>query len=175
MVFPYLSTTPPENAGIHSGVRQLTGSMGRYTPPWFSPSRPGCPGTEVSSCCGGSRLYAGSCPALTGRLPLGSLGSSWRSPLMWLLVTGLYLKNVYSVVKEHLARRPRNNSVVTGNSLFEKGLFYRDARRPVLPKNRPLYDPFDHFRLFMTSERIIWASESCFWICKVSKDRPVSR
>ena len=123
MVFPYLSTTPPEKAGILSGVRQLTDSMGRSTPPWFSPSRPGCPGTEVSSYCDVSRLYAGSCPALTGRLPLGSLGSSWRSPLMWLLVTGLYLKNVYSVVKEHLVRRPRNNLVVTSKILSEMLMF----------------------------------------------------
>ena len=56
MIFPYLSLTPPENAaecGISPGVRQLTGSMGRFTPPWFSPSRPS---TEVSLCCDGSSL-----------------------------------------------------------------------------------------------------------------------
>lgn len=108
----------PGNSGMHSGVRQLTGSMGRYTPPWFSPSRPGCPGTEVSSCCDVSRLYAGSYPALTGRLPLGSFGSSWRSPLMWLLITGLYLKNVYSVVNVH-----RSEDLVTTRLLQVK--FYR--------------------------------------------------
>ena len=83
--------------------------------------------------------------------------------------------NVYSVFKVHDQFLCRNNSVVTGISLFEKGLLYRDARRPVLPENRPLYDPSDYFRLFMMSERIIWASESCFWICNVSKDLPVSR
>ena len=72
MIFPYLSLTPPENAaecGISPDVRQLTGSMGRFTPPWFSPSRPS---TEVSLCCDALWPDAGSCPAFTDRLPLGS-------------------------------------------------------------------------------------------------------
>ena len=63
--------------------------------------------------------------------------ASWRSSLMWLLITDLCLKNVYSVVKEHLVRRPRNNLVVTGRILSKKrvfavgpvGLLYR-PRRP---------------------------------------------
>ena len=101
--------------------------------------------------------------------------ASWRSPLMWLLITGLCLKNVYSVVKVHLVQRPRNNLVVTGISLFENLHLHRDARRPVLLENRPLYDPYGYFRFFMMSERIDCASVSCFWICKVSKDLPVSR
>jgi len=41
----------PRKSGSHSGVRQLTGSMGRFTPPWFSPSRLA---TEVSLYCDGS-------------------------------------------------------------------------------------------------------------------------
>ena len=131
---------------MHSGVRQLTGSMGRFTPPWFSPSRPGCPGTEVSSCCDVSKLYAGSCPALTGRLPLGSFGSSWRSPLMWLLITGLYLKNVYSVVKEHLVRGPRNNSVVTSRILSEKQTFAVGLAGPPGSPRRAIF---------------IWAKNNC--------------
>ena len=51
------------------------------------------------------------------------LRASWRSPLMWLLITGLCLKNVYSVVKEHLVRRPRNNLVVTSKILSEMLMF----------------------------------------------------
>ena len=106
MVLPYLSSAPPEvqesSCGISSDVRQLTETMGRSTPPWFSPSRPGFPGTEVSSFCDASLLYVGSCPALTGRLPLESERLSSRSPLMWLFITGLDLKNVYSVVKVRL-------------------------------------------------------------------------
>ena len=42
---------------------------------------------------------------------------------------GLHLKNVYSVVKVHLARRPRNNSVVTSRILSEKRTFAVAAAR----------------------------------------------
>ena len=73
MIFPYLSSTSPEmqflySCGKSSDVRQLTGSMGRFTPPWFSPSRPS---TEVSLCCDVSWPYPGCIPGLTGRLSLG--------------------------------------------------------------------------------------------------------
>ena len=100
---------------------------------------------------------------------------SWRSPLLWLFITGSYLKNVYSVVQVHPDFSARNNSVVTSKILCKNGRFYRDAGRPVLPENRPLYDPFTYFRSFMSPARISWAAESCFWICRVSKDLPVSR
>ena len=162
MVFPYLSTTPPENAGIHSGVRQLTGSMGRYTPPWFSPSRPGMSRYGSLIMLWWFIAIREAVPDLQTGCRSALLRASRRSPLMWLLITGLCLKNVYSVVKEHLVRRPRNNLVVTGISLLEKGLLHRDAGRPVLAENRPLYDPSVYFRLFMMSERIVWASVSCF-------------
>ena len=74
------------SCGNSSGVRQFTGSMGRSTPPWFSPSRPK---TEVSLCCSRSSPYAGYCPATTDRL----------SPLMLLPAAGSYLMTVYAVVK----------------------------------------------------------------------------
>ena len=60
---------PPGN---HSGVRQLTGSMGlsplrgSHRAAWANAQ------AEVSLCCDASWLYAGSCPALTGRFPLMS-------------------------------------------------------------------------------------------------------
>ena len=89
----------PGNTGKSSDVRQLTGSMGRSTPPWFSPSRLS---TEVSLCCDASWPYTECCPMLTDRFPLMPKGPSWRSPLMWLHITGSYLMNVYSVVKVRL-------------------------------------------------------------------------
>ena len=55
----------PRLQGNQSGVRQLTGSMGRFTPLWFSQSRLS---TEVSLCCvdlrrnpGAARLLQASC------------------------------------------------------------------------------------------------------------------
>ncbi len=57
------------SCGKSSDVRQLTGSMGRFTPPWFSPSRPS---TEVSLCCDALWPYPRCSPGLTGRLSLGS-------------------------------------------------------------------------------------------------------
>ena len=59
------------------------------------------------------------------------LRASWRSPLMWLLITGLCLKNVYSVVKEHLVRRPRNNLVVTGKIVSAEGMILKGREVPV--------------------------------------------
>ena len=66
MLFPYLSSTPPENQGIHSDVRQLTGSMG------ISPLRGSHRAARrrkshypvTPQCC------AGSCPAFITGLPL---------------------------------------------------------------------------------------------------------
>ena len=50
---------------------------------------------------------------------------------MWLLITGLCLKNVYSVVKEHLVRRPRNNLVVTGKIVSAEGMILKGREVPV--------------------------------------------
>ncbi len=69
----------PGNTGKSSDVRQFTGSMGRFTPPWFSLSRLS---TEVSLCCDASWPYTGCCPMLTDRFPLISQRPSWRLPLM---------------------------------------------------------------------------------------------
>ena len=105
MVLPYLSSAPPE-AAKRMLRREIIQASGSLPDPWaFHPSvvltEPPLR-TEVSLCCDASLLYAGSCPALTGRLPLMSKGPSWRSPLLWLFITGSCLKNVYSVVKVHL-------------------------------------------------------------------------
>ena len=49
--------------------------------------------------------------------------SSSRSLLMWLLITGSYLMNVYSVVKVLCFRFCCNNSVVTSHILEKKKPF----------------------------------------------------
>ena len=73
----------------------------------------------------------GSCPGLTDRLSLRSLKSIAAFAAVWLLITGLCLKNVYSVVKEHLVRRPRNNLVVTGKIVSAEGMILKGREVPV--------------------------------------------
>ena len=165
MVLPYLSSAPPE-AAKRMLRREIIQASGSLPDPWaFHPSvvltEPPLR-TEVSLCCDASLLYAGSCPALTGRLPL----MSRKTVMAFAAAVALHHRFVpeecifscegasdFSV---------RNNSVVTSKILCKNGRFHRDARRPVLPENRPLYDPFPYFRSFMMSARISWAAESCF-------------
>ena len=148
--------------GNHSGVRQLTGSMGlsplrgSHRAAWAFAQ------TEVSLFCDASLLYAGSCPALTGRFPLMS-----RKTVM--AFTAAVAPHHRFVPDECIFScegasdfSVRNNSVATSKILCKNGRFYRDAGRPVLPENRPLYDPFAYFRSFMSPARISWAAESCF-------------
>ena len=106
MVSPHLSSTPPECR--LSVLREYIQASGCLPDPWDSnPSvvltelR-----TEVSLCCDGSRLYTGSNPILTGRFALPSpKDDRCGLPLMWLLITGLCLKNVYVVFKVHVRNR----------------------------------------------------------------------
>ena len=121
----------PGNAGVClsgnlSGVRQLTGSMGRFTPPWFSPSRPS---TEVSLFCEGSSLM---CRELSG---------SYRP--VSALVTGTVFALAADVAPLHRFVPDEcvfscqgaflslccNNSVVTSHILEKKGSFAVAAAR----------------------------------------------
>ena len=143
MVLPYLSSAPPE-AAKRLPRREIIQASGSLPDPWaFHPSvvltEPHGPLPRRKS---HYSVMPRSCmPEAVRHLQAGSRSCperpSWRLPLLWLFITGSYLKNVYSVVKEHLVRRPRNNLVVTGRILSKKrvfavgpvGLLYR-PRRP---------------------------------------------
>ena len=168
MVLPYLSSAPPE-AAKRLPRREIIQASGSLPDPWaFHPS---VVLTEPHGPLPGRQSHYAvmlhSCmPEAVRHLQAGSRSCperpSWRSPLLWLFITGSYLKNVYSVVKVLSDFSARNNSVVTSKILCKNGRFHRDAGRPVLPENRPLYDPFTYFRSFMSPARISWAAESCF-------------
>ena len=139
MVLPYLSSAPPEAAKrLHR--REIIQASGSLPDPWaFHPSvvltEPHGPLPRRKS---HYSVMPRSCmPEAVRHLQAGSRSCperpSWRSPLLWLFITGSYLKNVYSVVKVHPDFSARNNSVVTSKILCKNGRFYRDAGRPVLP------------------------------------------
>ncbi len=94
MLSPHLSSTPLGTGrrsgppGIHSGVWLLPDPWDSHPSVVLTELR-----TEVSLCCDGSSLYTGSNPILTGRFALLPGGNRCASPLMWLLITGLCLKN----------------------------------------------------------------------------------
>ena len=94
MLSSHLSSTPLETGrrsgppGIHSGVWLLPDPWDSHPSVVLTELR-----TEVSLCCDGSSLYTGSSPILTGRFALLLDGNRCASPLMWLLITGLCLKN----------------------------------------------------------------------------------
>lgn len=124
MILPYLSSSPPEvRIRFAREIIQVSGSL---PAPWaFHPSVVltellQYSATEVSLSCDVSKLYFGSCPKLAGRYPARILRSSWRSPLLWLLITGLYLMNVYSVVRVQFVSFECSNLVATVISLFGK-------------------------------------------------------
>ena len=168
MVLPYLSSAPPE-AAKRLPRQEIIQASGSLPDPWvFHPSvvltEPHVPLPRRKSHY--SVMLRSCMPETVRHLQTGSRSCperpSWRSPLLWPFITSSYLKNVYSVVKVLSDFSVRNNLVVTSKILCKYGRFYRDAGRPILPENRPLYAPFTYFRSFMSPARISWAAESCF-------------
>ena len=108
MVLPYLSSAPPE-AAKRLPRREIIQASGSLPDPWaFHPSvvltEPHGPLPRRKS---HYSVMPRSCmPEAVRHLQAGSRSCperpSWRSPLLWLLITGSYLMNVYSVVKVHL-------------------------------------------------------------------------
>jgi len=115
MIFPYLSSTPPETQVFClSGKSIRRPAVYRVHGPFY----PSVVLTEPS--CDGSLIMLWWIFALIRELsgsyrPAAALvfRTSSRSLLMWLLITGSYLMNVYSVVKVLCFRICCNNSVVT--------------------------------------------------------------
>ena len=105
MVLPYLSSAPPE-AAKRMLRREIIQASGSLPDPWaFHPSvvltEPHGPLPRRKS---HYAVMLHSCmPEAVRHLQAGSRSCperpSWRSPLLWLFITGSYLKNVYSVVK----------------------------------------------------------------------------
>ena len=108
MILPYLSSAPPE-AAKRVLRREIIQASGSLPDPWaFHPSvvltEPHGPLPRRKS---HYSVMPRSCmPEAVRHLQAGSRSCperpSWRSPLLWLLITGSYLMNVYSVVKVHL-------------------------------------------------------------------------
>ena len=132
MLFPYLSSAPPELQfsllGSHSGVRQLTGSMG-LSPLRGSHRAARESRTEVSLSCDVSLLYAGSYPALTGQFPLGSR----KTVMAFTAAVALHHRFVPDecifICKGASDFSARNNSVVTNRILSKKQPFAVAAAR----------------------------------------------
>ena len=146
MILPYLSSAPPE-AAKRMLRREIIQASGSLPDPWaFHPSvvltEPYGPLPRRKSHCA---VMPHCCmPEAVRHLQAGSRSCperpSWRSPLLWLLITGSYLMNVYSVLKVRSGFPVRNDSVVTSISLSGKWTFFYDlvgqVSRPLRPTCR---------------------------------------
>ena len=126
--------------GSQSGVCLLSSAHWALPHPAFIVAGPRI--TEVSLWCDTSLPDPESSSGLTGRHSARAIRPSWQMPLMQLHITHLYLIEC-ALFSCHGASdfSVRNNIVVTSRILCKNGRFHRDAGRPVLLKNRPLYDP----------------------------------
>ena len=132
MILPYLSSAPPE-AAKRMLRREIIQASGSLPDPWaFHPSvvltEPHGPLPRRKS---HYAVMPHSCMLEAVRhLQAGSRSCperpSWRSPLLWLFITGSYLKNVYSVVKVRSDLTGCNNLVVTCISLSGKWMLFYD-------------------------------------------------
>ena len=134
--------------GNHSGVRQLTGSMG------LSPLRGShraawaVAQTEVSLFCDASKLYTGSCPALTGRVPLMSLTTVMAFPAAVAPHHRCVPDECIFSFKGAFRFLRCNNSVVTSISLSGKWMLFYDLVGQLTRPLRPTC------RRFLREERI---------------------